>query len=424
MHSFSTNQAHAADEAHVHSNERCTPSFTRCLPTLNSDCITEILRRLDDISPITATSTAREYTAMLRTSQEYTTLHTAIPRVSHRFKRLYDTIRPDHIKIESSLQLHRFTNKWLGSNALRSLTRLEIRLDTRGALLSLAALLKECPRLEVLALRQYSREPLRPDLNASPVQRRIPPILVDAIGQLPVLRVLAILSGETLVCRSDLHRIGTCARSILYLHIPSILFPQELSLTHPDEDTVHFPLLRTLSVGYPERNDPTNVFHEILRNGTFPFLDRLNVLGTCLGDVKDSVRTLGMVRSIETFTSNIKIWEALHHFHQSAHDLPLLETLELHIDRTSPSFGPGLPHLRIISLVDDRHTDGSSRRLRLESVLRAIVAWKSGCPKLDTVCLSLLGDIDGLENLLEHYTYILQTVAVVFSHKVVHTFST
>lgn len=378
-----------------------TQNDNRC-PLLDDDMLAAIFEELDGHSEINESTTATDFCLRLTRTRGYQTLHRTIPLVSQQFNLVSRFIRYRHVNVMTSSQLLRFSNEHLGKDRMASVTRLDVGVDSRHGLISMAEMLPELPKLEELSVRHWERAGCWTQYASPSSTNGMPASVVEAISRVVTLRTLVIHSGATKLSRENLDVFGQRLSALSYLHIPALVVRQ-----HPEDGStvdkvLDFPLIRTLSAGFPGRRQGTNLFGEVLRNASVPNLQRINLGGMSWEDLTGYGATLGRVRVLECVCSNWRVWEALESFHERDPNQPLLEEIVLHIDGRGASFGEGLPHLQTVTLLDDEFDgrEGDARKKRIEEALEGVWQWKSGCARLHTVLLRTGGGKKGIEDIL------------------------
>lgn len=390
-------------QSRSHSQTRDLNTGNSARTPIDEDVQAMVWEKLSDDVTVTESWKSRDLCNLIRRADGYTTLHVTLPLVAKTVYNATSSMRRKHVNIRGSAALEVFAQRLIGSQGMLNITRLDIVVDSISGVQLLGTVIESLQGLECLAFRHViPRRDGQPRV-VSWNHLSTPQRLVRALGCLSRLQVLVIVPGATVLTVRDVHDILRGCKALRYLHIPCSLHSD---VTH-SQDTVEgsrvVSNIRTLSVGYPGRHESTNVFEELLGKILFAGLVRLNVLGMVSTDLMDFVSTLGTVQQLETISSNRKIWEAFEDYRARDSNLPLVERLDVHVADFTGSMGVSLPHLRVVTIIDDIHYDDREGwDARLSMVLESVQRLKTGSPRLHRVEVvfkeTTRGDNDAMRN--------------------------
>lgn len=383
-----------------------------------------ILETLAETATVDSSATTRDLCGLFARHDNYTTLHTSVPLASRTLYQMTMNLRQKHINIQNSLHMEQFAHRFLNTRTMKRVTRLEVTIDTPQGFTSLAAVLLQLSQLETLAVQDRGTSPQARSMSGAPDSGGLPDAFVDAVSTLTTLRVLVLLPQATAVTRDDVARICRGTRRLLYLHIPATIRAGRPRSVEETNIPLNLRFLRTLSAGRPGRRQSSNIFQEVLKNAECSYLERLNVVGVEWTPLHLFQSTLGNVRHLETISSNRKIWDAFAFFHACNSRLPRVETIEMHLDDWTGYLGTGLPHLEVITVLDDLfEEEGEAKRDRLTTVLRSILRLKEGSRLLRRVSVFTTGAMPLIQEELDDFVGEYRKEHVILSFKTRRAFT-
>lgn len=376
----------------------------RALTSLDDDVLALVLEILASDATLAPHPSYRDIISVFDRAVGNQTAVVSVPRVSRRFGPLVRSFRLRHVQLCSSGDLERFAAVLGGSPLLVECKTLDITIDDAGSLVTLPVILAGMVNLQRLSFRYVPpTRTIHGRRTRLPPKGSIPEEVVRAVSMLSTIEVLILGDGYAHPTRAALQTICAGMRGLRVLHIPRSLQPRNVDggpdLTPP----FTYDSLQVLSIGTGGRLDTLWSFPEVMFNGSFPGLHRLNVLGLTFGDLEPLRSNLVQVRTLETISLNTGMWAALAAFRAGDSSLPRVEDLILHMDDHPRPLGDGLPYLRTVTVLDDLEGGGGEDwERRMVKILEYLARLKGGSPRFSSVAVWGHVERAGLDTEIEH----------------------